>query len=126
LLHELKRWLYEHRILIAHDRLLKRLIVQAVQDVEVALTDTLTRAFGVSTLDDWATPPSSARWRARQPATLAVGRSSSQLDSPDGREFQQDRSTVCNRRSFPLAGELQRRVGAPLRKTLREPSAVGK
>ena len=53
LLHELKRWLYEHRILIAHDRLLKRLIVQAVQGVEVALTDTLARAFGESTLDDW-------------------------------------------------------------------------
>jgi hypothetical protein len=53
LLHVLKRWLYEHRILIVHDRLLKRLIVQAVQSVEVALTDTLARAFGASTLDDW-------------------------------------------------------------------------
>ena len=53
LLHELKRWLYEHRILIAHDRLLKRLIVQAVQGVEVALTDTLGRAFGASILDGW-------------------------------------------------------------------------
>jgi hypothetical protein len=27
LLYELKRWLYEHHILIVHDRLLKRLIV---------------------------------------------------------------------------------------------------
>ncbi len=52
-MHELKRWLYEHRILIAHDRLLKRLIVQAVQGVEVALTDTLARAFGASMLDGW-------------------------------------------------------------------------
>ncbi|ABO60166.1 transposase Tn3 family protein (plasmid) [Burkholderia vietnamiensis G4] len=53
LLHELKRWLYEHRILIAHDRLLKRLIVQAVQGIEIALTGTLERAFTTSTLDHW-------------------------------------------------------------------------
>ena len=54
LLHELKRWLYDHRILIAHDRLLKRLIVQAVQDVERAVTDGLIGAFGDATLDHWS------------------------------------------------------------------------
>jgi TnpA family transposase len=54
LLYELKRWLYEHHILIAHDRLLKRLIVQAGQDVERALTDGLTGAFGDATLDHWS------------------------------------------------------------------------
>ncbi len=33
LLYELKRWLYEHRILIVHDRLLSRFIVRAGRDV---------------------------------------------------------------------------------------------
>ena len=33
LLYELKRWLYEHRILIVHDRLLSRFIIRAGRDV---------------------------------------------------------------------------------------------
>jgi len=54
LLYELKRWLYEHHILIVHDRLLKRLIVKAGQDVEGSLTDGLVGAFGDATLDHWS------------------------------------------------------------------------
>jgi len=34
LLRELRRWLYDHRILISHDRLLKRLIVQAMHHLD--------------------------------------------------------------------------------------------
>jgi hypothetical protein len=60
----------------------------------------------------------------RRPATVAVGRAATQPDSPDGRDFHQDRSTACDRRSCRLAGGLQRRNGAPLRETVREPSAV--
>jgi hypothetical protein len=54
LLYELKRWLYEHHILIVHDRLLKRLIVKAGQDVEGSLTDGVIGAFGDATLDNWS------------------------------------------------------------------------
>ena len=36
MLHELKRWLYEHRILLPRDRTLRELIVQAIRDVEAA------------------------------------------------------------------------------------------
>jgi hypothetical protein len=46
--------LYEHHILIVHDRLLKRLIVKAGQDVEGSLTDGLVGAFGDATLDHWS------------------------------------------------------------------------
>ncbi|CAJ3199676.1 transposase Tn3 family protein [Burkholderia pseudomallei] len=52
-LYDLKQWLYEHRILIVHDRALRQLIVQAVQDVEVALTHCLEASFGDATLDQW-------------------------------------------------------------------------
>jgi len=45
LLHELKQWPY--------DRLLKRLIVQAVQHLESALTDALLHVFGEATVDNW-------------------------------------------------------------------------
>ena len=55
LLHELKRWLYEHRILISHDRALKRLIGQAVTASEVALTEALVLAYGEASLDAWGT-----------------------------------------------------------------------
>jgi hypothetical protein len=53
LLHELKQWPYDHRIFISHDRLLKRLIVQAVQHLESALTDALLHVFGEATVDNW-------------------------------------------------------------------------
>ncbi|CAG9184814.1 Tn3 family transposase ISBusp1 [Cupriavidus laharis] len=53
LLHELKRWLYEHRILIPHDRALKRLISQAGEAFESALADALVQAYGEVSLDAW-------------------------------------------------------------------------
>ncbi|UMY33482.1 Tn3 family transposase [Burkholderia contaminans] len=52
-LFDLKQWLYEHRVLIVHDRALRQLIVQAVQDVETALTQRLEAAFGAAVLDQW-------------------------------------------------------------------------
>lgn len=52
-LFDLKQWLYEHRVLIVHDRALRHLIVQAVQDVETALTHRLEAAFGAAALDQW-------------------------------------------------------------------------
>ncbi len=52
-LFDLKEWLYEHRVLIVHDRLLRQLIVQAVQDVENSLTCRLETAFGAASLDQW-------------------------------------------------------------------------
>ena len=53
--HELKRWLYEHRILIPHDRALKRMISQAVAASEAALTNALLLAYGEVSLDAWDT-----------------------------------------------------------------------
>jgi TnpA family transposase len=52
-LFDLKQWLYEHRVLIVHDRALQQLIVQAVQDVEAALIHRLEVAFGAAALDQW-------------------------------------------------------------------------
>nr|WP_269502697.1 hypothetical protein [Burkholderia sp. IMCC1007] len=52
-LFDLKQWLYEHRVLIVHDRALQQLIVQAVQDVEAALTHRLEAVFGAAALDQW-------------------------------------------------------------------------
>ncbi|UBM07889.1 Tn3 family transposase [Cupriavidus metallidurans] len=55
LLHELKRWLYEHRILIPHDRALKRLISQAVEASEATLAEALVQTYGETSLDTWGT-----------------------------------------------------------------------
>ena len=54
LMQELKRWLYEHRILIQQDRALKPLLVQAARDIETALGASLLQAFGETTLERWA------------------------------------------------------------------------
>ncbi|CAB3807830.1 Tn3 family transposase ISBusp1 [Paraburkholderia ultramafica] len=53
LLHELKRWLYEHRILLPRDRTLRELIVQVIRDVEAEFTGELMQALGEATLDRW-------------------------------------------------------------------------
>jgi len=53
LMQELKRWPYEHRILIQQDRALKPLLVQAARDVETALGAGLLQAFGEATLERW-------------------------------------------------------------------------
>jgi TnpA family transposase len=53
LMQELKRWLYEHRILIQQDRALTPLLVQAARDVEATLTGSLVHAFSEATLDRW-------------------------------------------------------------------------
>jgi len=54
LLYELKRWLYEHRILVVHDRLLRRFIIRAGQDVGESLTKGLIGAFADTTLNHWS------------------------------------------------------------------------
>ncbi|HUL64683.1 MAG TPA: DUF4158 domain-containing protein [Burkholderiaceae bacterium] len=54
LLYELKRWLYEHRILFVHDRLLRRFIITAVQDVLESLTNGLIGVFGDTPLNHWS------------------------------------------------------------------------
>jgi TnpA family transposase len=53
LMQELKRWLYEHCILIQQDRALTPLLVQAARDVETTLTGSLVHAFSEATLDRW-------------------------------------------------------------------------
>lgn len=51
---DLKRWLYEHQILIVHDRELKRLITGAIKTHEANLEETLLRALGEQTLNEWS------------------------------------------------------------------------
>lgn len=51
---DLKRWLYEHKILIAHDRELKRLIANAINIHEDKLESTLQGNIGANTLELWA------------------------------------------------------------------------
>ena len=53
LLQDLKRWLYEHRILLQRDRALRQLVVQVARDIEVTLTGELTHAFSETALDHW-------------------------------------------------------------------------
>lgn len=53
LLPELKRWFYEHRILLIADRELKRFIAQAARDREAQLLDAVTKAFGTERLAEW-------------------------------------------------------------------------
>ena len=54
LLQDLKRWLYEHRILLQRDRTLRQLVVQAAREVETTLTDELTQVFGEATPERWS------------------------------------------------------------------------
>lgn len=54
LLVQVKKWLYEHAILIPHDRELKRLIVSAVNGHEEGLEATLIDDLGPNLIDHWA------------------------------------------------------------------------
>ncbi|WP_137910022.1 MULTISPECIES: Tn3 family transposase [unclassified Burkholderia] len=51
---DLKRWFYEHRIVIPPDRMLRQFIVQAVRDIETYLHEALDRTYGMETLARWA------------------------------------------------------------------------
>ncbi len=51
---DLKRWFYEHRIVIPPDRQLRQFVVQAVHDIESTLHETLAVALGIDRLDSWA------------------------------------------------------------------------
>jgi hypothetical protein len=54
LMNDLKRWFYEHRIVIPPDRTLRQFVVQAVHDIEDSLREMLERAFGADRLASWA------------------------------------------------------------------------
>lgn len=53
LLPDLKRWFYDHRILLVAERELKRLIVGAQHDHEAQLAEALVRSYGASRLAEW-------------------------------------------------------------------------
>ncbi|MFJ3319037.1 Tn3 family transposase [Herbaspirillum huttiense] len=53
LLMQVKCWLYEHRILIAHDRLLKRVIAEAIRSHEAFLEKALLLSVGNATITEW-------------------------------------------------------------------------
>jgi len=53
LLPELKRWFYEHRILLIADRELKRFIAQAARDREAQLLEAVLSAYGAERLGEW-------------------------------------------------------------------------
>ena len=53
LLPDLKRWFYEHGVLLVADRELKRLITGAQRDHEKQLTDTLNATYGEKRLAEW-------------------------------------------------------------------------
>lgn len=55
LLMQVKTWLYQHRILIVHDRELKRLIQSAIQAHEGKLEQALSAQLGDATISNWAT-----------------------------------------------------------------------
>jgi len=50
---ELKRWLYEHGILLVADRELKRLVAGAQRDHEAQLTEALISGYGAKRLAEW-------------------------------------------------------------------------
>jgi hypothetical protein len=76
LMQELKRWLYEHRILIPQDRTLTPLLLQAARDVETTLADSLVQAFSEATLDRWGRvlPIEAVSWIACHQASSFVSR----------------------------------------------------
>jgi TnpA family transposase len=53
LLPDLKRWFYDHRILLVAERELRRLIAGAQRDHEAQLIDGLVRAYGAPRLAEW-------------------------------------------------------------------------
>lgn len=50
----MKRWFYEHQILLIADRELKRFIAEAVRDREALLLQALMTAYGPERLTEWA------------------------------------------------------------------------
>ena len=54
LLPELKRWFYEHQILLIADRELKRFIAEAIRDREALLLQAVMKAYGPERLTEWA------------------------------------------------------------------------
>lgn len=54
LMSDLKRWFYEHRIVIPPDRRLRQFVVQAVHDIEDSLHETLEQVLGIDKLESWA------------------------------------------------------------------------
>lgn len=53
LLPELKRWFYEHRILLIAERELRRFIAEAHRDQEAQMLDALLEAYGAEQLTEW-------------------------------------------------------------------------
>ncbi|CAE6965459.1 Tn3 family transposase [Paraburkholderia domus] len=54
LMNELKRWFYEHHIVIPPDRTMRQFIVQAVRDIEQSHHDVLAERFGLEKMESWA------------------------------------------------------------------------
>lgn len=54
LLMQVKGWLYQHQILMPHDRLLKRMIAEAISSHEAALETTLVRYLGDANVHTWS------------------------------------------------------------------------
>jgi hypothetical protein len=98
LMSDLKRWFYEHRIVIPPDRMLRQLVVQAVHDVEASLHETLQQALGTDKLDQLGSHSRAAAWRPYKSAALVVGRSASRLDPSNERSARQDQSAHNARR----------------------------
>ncbi|BBE10388.1 Transposase Tn3 family protein [Mycoavidus cysteinexigens] len=53
LLAQIKVWLYDHRILISHDRILKHLIAEAIRNHESYLEETLSKRIGTPVIEQW-------------------------------------------------------------------------
>lgn len=51
-----RRWLYEHQLIIVHDRMLRRMIAASVQQFETELAASIQASVGAALLE---------RWRAR-------------------------------------------------------------
>ena len=127
LLYELKRWLYEHRILVVHDRLLRRFIIRAGQDVGESLTKGLIGAFADTTLNHWsrllAQPDrdhgSLQQWLWAVPLRQSTHQMSdvfTKIDRLYAVGVQQGWPTVCNEAA----------VGHYARRCARRPPSIGK
>ncbi|MFX6201523.1 DUF4158 domain-containing protein, partial [Acinetobacter baumannii] len=54
LLMQVKGWLYEHQILMPHDRQLKRVIAEAIRSHETFLESTLLCCLGEASVQEWS------------------------------------------------------------------------
>ena len=89
-----RRWLYEHRLLIMHERSIRSTIAKARQQYEVALAKSIHAVIDDERLEGWGEALVSPRESGSDATELAVGATGQTLDAPDRGTPGTDRNAV--------------------------------